>query len=351
MADNLEDLPGVGPATADKLKDAGYERYVKLASANASVLADEADVGDSTATDVIMAAREAADIGGFQSSREMLEERESVGKISTLIPELDDLLLAEGEKGNAGGIETQAISEVYGAYGSGKSQFTHQMVVNVQLPEEFGGLDGQAIFIDSEDSFRPSRVREMVMGLDDDALQACMARDLGEGHSIENDDDLEELTNIFLDRVHVAKSHNSSHQMLLAEKAQEIAEEYHDTDMPVRLLCVDSLTSHFRSEYVGRGALAERQQKLNEHIHDIRQFVNIYNAAAIVANQVQSNPDSYFGDPTKPIGGNILGHSSNYRIYIKNSKGNKRIFNLVNSPNLPEGEAVIRIETEGLKPE
>lgn len=350
MSDELENLPGVGPATAEKLKEAGYERFVKIASADSSVLADEADIGDSTAVDAIQGAREEADIGGFQSSQEMLEERKEVGKISTLIPELDDLLLAEGEKDDAGGVETQSITEVYGEYGSGKSQFTHQMVVNVQLPEEYGGLNGRAIFIDSEDSFRPSRITEMVNGLDDDIIQACMDRDIG-GGDVNNEDDLEELVRVFQDRVSVAKAHNTGHQMLLAEKAQEIAEDFHDTDFPVRLLCVDSLTSHFRSEYVGRGALAERQQKLNTHIHDIQQFANIYNAAAIVANQVQSNPDSYFGDPTKPIGGNILGHSSNYRIYIKNSKANKRIFNLVNSPNLPEGEAVARIETEGLKPE
>lgn len=351
MADDLESLPGVGPATAEKLREAGYERFVKIASADASVLADEADVGDSTATDAIQAAREEADIGGFQSSKEMLEERKEIGKISTLIPELDDLLLADGDEEDRGGVETQAITEVYGEYGSGKSQFTHQMCVNVQLPEEHGGLDGQAIFIDTEDSFRPTRIREMTRGLDDEILEACMERDI-EGGDITNEDDMTALVDKFLDRVHVAKAHNSGHQMLLAEKAQEIAEDYFDEDgMEIRLLCVDSLTSHFRSEYVGRGALAERQQKLNQHIHDIRQFVNIYNAAAIVANQVQSNPDSYFGDPTKPIGGNILGHSSNYRIYIKNSKGNKRVFNLVNSPNLPEGEAVARIETEGLKPE
>lgn len=350
MADDLEQLPGVGPATADKLKEAGYTRLVKIASADPSKLADEADIGDSTANDAIIAARDKADIGGFQSSKEMLEERKNIGNLRTLIPEVDDLLNAEGEESNQGGVKTQAITEVYGEFGSGKSQFTHQMAVNVQLPEDVGGLGGRAIFIDTEDSFRPSRIREMVHGLDDEIIEACMERDLGGGDP-DNEDDLEELTDLFLDRVHVAKAHGTSHQMLLVEKAEEIADEYHETDFPIRLLAIDSLTSHFRSEYVGRGALAERQQKLNTHIHDIRQFTNVYNSAAIVANQVQSNPDSYFGDPTKPIGGNILGHNSNYRIYIKNSKGNKRVFNLVNSPNLPEGEAVARIETEGLKPE
>lgn len=350
MADDLEELPGVGPATADSLKDAGYNSFDKIATTAVSKLEDEAGVGESTAQDVVQAARDAADIGGFQSSAELMEERKNVGVLRTLIPEVDDMLNAEGEDSNQGGVKTQAITEVYGEYGSGKSQFTHQMCVNVQLPEEYGGLSGRAIFIDTEDSFRPERIREMVRGLDEEIIDACMERDIGGGDP-NDEDDLAELEAVFNGRIQVAKSHSVGHQMLLMEEAGNIASEFEDSDFPVRLVCVDSLTSQFRAEYVGRGSLAERQQKLNTHIHDIRQFVNVHNAAAIVANQVQSNPDSFFGDPTKPVGGNILGHNSNYRIYIKNSKGNKRVFNLVNSPNLPEGEAVARIETEGLKPE
>jgi DNA repair protein RadA len=154
-----------------------------------------------------------------------------------------------------------------------------------------------------------------------------------------------------LDKIHVAKAFNSNHQILLAEKAQEIANEYEDAEFPVRLLCVDSLTAHFRAEYVGRGELADRQQKLNKHLHDLDRVGNLYNTAVIVTNQVQSNPDAFFGDPTKPIGGNILGHKSTFRLYLKKSKQDKRIVKLVDAPNLPDGEAVMRVQGEGLKPE
>lgn len=338
----LERLPGVGPATADKLADSGFDSYQGLAVTSPGELSTTADIGENTAADIIAAARKAADIGGFETGRTVLTRRERIGKLRWLVESVDDLL--------GGGVETQSITEVYGAFGTGKSQITHQLAVNVQLPPEFGGLGGSAIFIDTEDTFRPERIAQMVRGLPDDALVAAMdAREIA--GAPEDEAAVERLIGVVLDNIHVAKAFNSSHQMLLVEKAQEITTEYEHTDWPVRLVCVDSLTAHFRAEYVGRGQLAPRQQKLNRHLHDLARITHLHNAAVLVTNQVQSNPDSYFGDPTKPIGGNILGHMSNFRLYLRNSKGTKRIVRLVDAPNLPDGEAVMRVEEGGLKPE
>jgi len=339
---DLEELPGVGPATAEKLRDNGFDSYQGLAVASPAELSNTADVGESTAADIVNAAREAADIGGFETGADVLERRERIGKLKWLVPEIDDLL--------GGGVETQSISEVYGEFGAGKSQVTHQLAVDVQLPEEVGGLHGSAVFIDSEDTFRPERIDEMVRGLPEEAIEAAMEDREIEG-SPGDEAAMEELVDAFLDDIHVAKAFNSNHQILLAEKAQEIASEREDDDYPVRLVCVDSLTAHFRAEYVGRGELADRQQKLNKHLHDLDRVGSLYNAAVVVTNQVQSNPDAFFGDPTKPIGGNILGHKSTFRLYLKKSKGDKRIVKLVDAPNLPDGEAVMRVQGEGLKPE
>ncbi|APW97187.1 DNA repair and recombination protein RadA [Halobiforma lacisalsi AJ5] len=339
---DLEELPGVGPATADKLQDAGFDSFQSLAVASPSELSNTADVGESTAADIVNAARDAADVGGFETGSTVLERRNKIGKLSWHIDEVDELL--------GGGIETQSITEVYGEFGSGKSQVTHQMAVNVQLPKEVGGLHGSAMFIDSEDTFRPERIDDMVRGLPDEAIEATLEdRDI-EG-SADDEEALDELVDAILEKIHVAKAFNSNHQMLLAEKAQELASEHEDSEYPIRLLCVDSLTAHFRAEYVGRGELADRQQKLNKHLHDLDKVGNLYNAAVIVTNQVASNPDSFFGDPTQPIGGNILGHKSTFRIYLRKSKGDKRIVRLVDAPNLADGEAVMRVQDEGLKPE
>jgi DNA repair protein RadA len=339
---DLENLPGVGPATAEKLRENGYDSFQSIAVASPAELSNKADVGESSAGDIINAAREAADIGGFETGADVLTRREEIGKLEFLIDELDELL--------GGGVETQSITEVYGEFGAGKSQVTHQLAVNVQLPKEHGGLEGRAIFIDSEDTFRPERIDEMVRGLSDEVIEAAMeAREIEGG--ADDEDALEALVEDMLDKIHVAKAFNSNHQILLAEKAQEIAAEHEDDEYPVRLLCVDSLTAHFRAEYVGRGELANRQQKLNKHLHDLDRVGNLYNTAVIVTNQVQSNPDAFFGDPTKPIGGNILGHKSTFRLYLKKSKQDKRIVKLVDAPNLPDGEAVMRVQGAGLKPE
>ncbi|MFW5922558.1 MAG: DNA repair and recombination protein RadA [Halodesulfurarchaeum sp.] len=338
----LEDLPGVGPATADKLMDAGFDSYEGLAVASPGELSNTADVGESSAADIINAAREKADVGGFESGRDVLERREQIGKLTWGVDAVDELL--------GGGSETQSITEVYGEFGSGKSQITHQLCVTVQLPEERGGLRGSAIFVDSEDTFRPERIDDMVRGLDDETLQATMD-DRGIEGSPDDEAAMETLIEDVLDKIHVAKAFNSNHQILLAEKAKEVASEHQESEWPVRLLNVDSLTAHFRAEYVGRGELADRQQKLNKHLHDLMRIGDLYNTAVVVTNQVQSNPDAFFGDPTKPIGGNILGHTSTFRIYLRKSKGSKRIVRLVDAPNLADGEAVMRVEDGGLMPE
>ncbi|MFA6372678.1 MAG: DNA repair and recombination protein RadA, partial [Methanothrix sp.] len=95
--------------------------------------------------------------------------------------------------------------------------------------------------------------------------------------------------------------------------------------------------------------LANRQQKLNKHLHDLMRFGDLNNALILVTNQVMSKPDTFFGDPTKPVGGHVLGHTSTFRLYLRKSKGEKRIARLVDSPNLPDGEAVFTVTTDGVK--
>ena len=342
-AEDLQELPGVGPATAEKLKDNGFDSYQGIAVASPGELSNTADIGESTASDIINAARDAADIGGFESGSTVLERREQIGKLTWGVGEVDELL--------GGGVETQSITEVYGEFGAGKSQVTHQLAVNVQLPSEHGGLEGSAIFVDSEDTFRPERIEQMLLGLPDEVIADTMVFHgvAEEGDADPTDETLQEaLVESVLDKIHVAKAFNSNHQILLAEKAQEIASESQDEEFPVRLLCVDSLTAHFRAEYVGRGSLAERQQKLNKHLHDLMRVGDLNNTAVLVTNQVSANPDSFFGDPTQPIGGNILGHTSTFRLYLRKSKEDKRIVRLVDAPNLPDGEAVMRVDEDGL---
>ncbi|KXB08770.1 DNA repair and recombination protein RadA, partial [candidate division MSBL1 archaeon SCGC-AAA382M17] len=115
------------------------------------------------------------------------------------------------------------------------------------------------------------------------------------------------------------------------------------------LLVVDTVTSLFRAEYVGRESLAERQQKLGQHLLSLHRIADLNNVAVLVTNQVQANPDAFVGESTQPIGGHILGHSATTRIFLRKSRGSRRIARVVDSPELPEGEAVFKISNEGIR--
>ncbi len=309
----LEDIPGVGPAIAEKLREAGYTELMSIAVAAPATLAEACEIGDKKAQDIIEGAKLCCDIGGFETGDAILQRRAAVTKLTTGSKAFDELL--------GGGIESQAITELYGEFGSCKTQVCFQLAVNATLPEEKGGMDSDVIIIDTENTFRPERIVQMAnaMGADPEAT---------------------------LKRIHVARAFNSQHQVLLVDKAMELSR-----DMKCRLMIVDSLTSHFRSEYLGRGALAERQQILNRHMHDLLNFATVNNAAIAVTNQVAAKPDAFFGDPMRPIGGTIVGHTSTFRIYLRKGKAGKRIARLVDSPNMPEGEAVFMVTEEGIKDE
>jgi len=309
----LEDIPGVGPAIAEKLREAGYTELMSIAVAAPATLAEACEIGDKKAQDIIEGAKLCCDIGGFETGDAILQRRAAVTKLTTGSKAFDELL--------GGGIESQAITELYGEFGSCKTQVCFQLAVNATLPEEKGGLDSDVIIIDTENTFRPERIVQMATFLGADPEET-------------------------LKRIHVARAFNSQHQVLLVDKAMELSR-----DMKCRLMIVDSLTSHFRSEYLGRGALAERQQILNRHMHDLLNFATVNNAAIAVTNQVAAKPDAFFGDPMRPIGGTIVGHTSTFRIYLRKGKAGKRIARLVDSPNMPEGEAVFVVTEEGIKDE
>ena len=306
----LEELPSVGEKTAQKLRDAGFADMMRLATATAKELAVKAEIGEGVAEKVIEAARKAESID-FETAFDVMERRRDVGRINVGSEAFNELI--------GGGIETQSITEVFGEFGSGKSQIAHELVVTVQLPEENGGLNGESVFIDTENTFRPERVQQIASGFDMDPEET-------------------------LQKIHIARAFNSAHQMLMADKINEIIQQGSN----IRLVIVDSLMAHFRAEYVGRESLATRQQKLNQHLHALQNIANTYNVAVFVTNQVQARPDAFFGSPTKAIGGHVLGHASTYRIWLKKGLAGKRIARLVDSPHLPEGECVFKITADGI---
>jgi DNA repair protein RadA len=306
----IEDLPGVGPATSQKLRDLGYHTVESLAMATAREL-EPIGVGEKKAFSIIEAARSSIGVS-FVRADELLKMRQNVLRLTTGSNALDKIL--------DGGLETQTITEFYGEYGSGKSQICHQLCVNVQLPPERGGLNGAALYVDTENTFRLERIVQMAkhVGLEPEQV----------------------VKNIIY-----AEAYTSDHQMFLLENADEVIKANN-----VKLLIVDSLTAHFRSEYIGREMLAPRQQRLNKHMHKLIGLARAFNAVAVVTNQVMAKPDVFFGDAVHPIGGHIVGHTSHTRLYLrKASRGPVRIARLVSSPYLPEGEEIFKVTENGIE--
>jgi DNA repair protein RadA len=304
----IQDLPGVGAATADKLESAGYRDLMSIAVATLGELAESAGVSEAVGRKMINAARENMKMG-FETGLEVLKKRETVCRLSTGSENFDNLM--------GGGFETNAITECFGEFGSGKTQVGHILAVNVikEDPEAY------AVYLDTENTFRPERIIQ-----------------LAEGVGVDPDD--------ALNRIMVARAYNSDHQMLLTEQVDSLVTE---KGKKVKLVVVDSLTSHFRAEYVGRGTLAERQQKLNRHMHALAKIASSHNICVYVTNQVMAKPDQFFGDPTASIGGHIVAHASTFRIYLRKGRKGSRVAKLIDAPNLADGEACFMVEEGGLK--
>lgn len=308
----LSDLPGIGPAAVAKLEAAGIYDLMGVATLTPPALSELTGLGEAVARKAIQASRNMLDLG-FVDGSEFERRRQDINFITTGSKNIDNLLGGRG-------IESKAITEVFGAFGSGKTQLALSLAVNVQLPKEGGGANGKCVYIDTEGTFRPERIKQFAGGIGANPEKV--------------------LKNIF-----VARAFNSDHQILLVEKIGEMIKN----GEPIKLVIVDSLTAHFRAEYSGRGQLADRQQRLNRYLHDLMKLAEQRNLAVLVTNQVMANPAMMFGDPTTAIGGNIVAHASTYRIYFRRGKKDTRVAKLIDSPNLPDSETIFMVTPTGLK--
>ncbi len=305
---NVADLPGVGPATASKLEEVGFSTLMSIAVASPGEIVDATGVSELVARKMIHAARSALQMG-FESGIDLLAKRAMIEKIHSGSQALDNLL--------GGGFETDCIIEAFGEFGSGKTQIAHSLAVQCQKNDP----EAIAVFIDTENTFRPERIQQIAEGFGMDPEQV-------------------------LRNIKVARAYNSDHQTLLAEKIEDLIKKQ---GLKVKLVVVDSLTAHFRAEFIGRGTLADRQQRINKHMHTLLKLADTYNLCVYVTNQVMARPDIFFGDPTQAIGGHIVAHTSTFRIYLRKGKKGSRVAKLVDSPNLPEGEATFYLDIAGLK--
>lgn len=251
---------------------------------------------------------------GFTTATEYFKKRAQMIYITTGSKELDKLL--------GGGMETGAITELFGEFRTGKTQLCHTLAVTCQLPVERGGGGGKCLYIDTEGTFRPDRLVDAAKRFDLDEEQV-------------------------LDNVAYARAYNSDHQSALLLQASAMMSENKFT-----LLIVDSATALYRSDFSGRGELSARQIHLGRFLRTLLRLADEFGVAVLITNQVVAQVDGMAtmlgADTKKPIGGNIMAHASTTRLYLRKGRGDTRICKIYDSPCLPESEAVFAILPDGI---
>ncbi|KIZ00472.1 putative DNA repair protein RAD51 like protein [Monoraphidium neglectum] len=304
---------GVSAADIKKLREAGYHTIEALAHAPKKELANIKGISDAKVDKILSHAFKIVPMG-FTSASIVAEQRGEIITITTGCKELDNIL--------EGGIETGSITELYGEFRCGKTQLSHTLCVTCQLPIDMGGAEGKALFIDTEGTFRPQRLQQ-----------------IAERYGL--------AVNEVLDNVAYARAHNTDHQQtLLAHAAGMMA------DSRFALIVVDSATALHRTEFIGRGELAARQNSLGKFLRGLQRLADEFGVAVVVTNQVVcANLDGgamSFGPNIKPIGGNIMAHATTTRLWIKKGRGETRIAKVMASPSLAEREATFGIGPEGV---
>ncbi|MFW9850538.1 MAG: helix-hairpin-helix domain-containing protein [Candidatus Thorarchaeota archaeon] len=302
---DLESVSGVGPAAAKKLREVYVTTAELLAVQNPAELQEKTKLGEGTIAKIIKNARIQCGKFGFKSGLDVEHEMETMPRLKSGIPSLDEALL--------GGIEEGSIVEFYGPARGGKTQWCSLYAVRAQLPIEEGGLGGRVLWLDSESSFKPWVIRANALrfGLDPDVTLGNIGR-----------------AEIFL----------SGQIMEIFESIPQMCAEQN-----YKFVVLDSFTGLFRAEYTGLDQLKLRQQDMNTVLNQMRRTAAATGATFAYTNQVMANISLYGGNPNHPIGGHVLSHASDYRFYVKRRMKDERIISLQDNAGVPEFEVKVHV--------
>ena len=327
----MKEIPNITSDMIDKLKKSNINSIYQLAVQNPIELASEYEdtsMNIKSASALIANARKILVENGiltneFSTADKVLEKRNKLTRYAIGSEDFDDLL--------NGGFETQAITELVGEFGSGKSQICHTLCIAAQqLIEDNWHNDvnysnthssaGNIIFVDSENIFRADRI-----------------------HQIAEQRGLDPLP--ILEKIFHCQVYSSEHLESVIYDLDKSIEQYN-----AKIVIIDSLISLHRAEYSGRGTLADRQQRLGKMLNKLRRYADIYNIAVVITNQVVSHPDvAHPGfDSTKAAGGNIVAHGSTYRIFLRKS-GKNRVATMFDSPSHPYEHIKFSISESGIQ--
>ncbi|MBW0465219.1 hypothetical protein O181_004934 [Austropuccinia psidii MF-1] len=303
---------GINQSDIKKLIEAGHDTIESITFQPKKNLLNIKGISESKVEKLLLICNKILPLG-FTTASEIHNRRLNLIKISTGSKNLDNLL--------GGGIDTQSITEFYGEFRTGKSQLCHHLSVSCQLPTDMGGGEGKCMFIDTEGTFRPERILA-----------------ISERYGLDGEE--------VLNNIAVARAYNSDHQAQLLREASRLM-----TLSRFAILVIDSATALYRTDYSGRGELADRQAHLAKFLRGCLSLAEQFGIAVVITNQVMSSPDSGPGGAglgKAPIGGNIMAHSSTTRLQFRKGRENTRIVKLVDSPCLPEGETKMAIFQNGI---
>ena len=314
MASDLEELRGIGKVTAARLQDAGITSAYHLAIMNPEELEEMAGIDPARASRIIMEARRVLKMTtepvNALEYEEIIKENP---RLTTGVTAIDELL--------GGGLEPGAIYELAGEYGAGKTQLCHQLSVTVQTFDE--RLRGKALYIDTEGTFSPQRIRAIAPRFGIEPEKA--------------------LKNIYVARVETV--------VALEEAVREAAPRLLENDS-IRLIIIDSVIALYRAQFKGLEWLARRQQRLNYVLDWLKRLGRAYSPLyLVITNQVLTEMT-----PTKPgaalripAGGNIIAHASTHRLLLRKA-GEKHIIRVLDSPYLPyKAQAEFKVTSEGVE--
>ena len=309
----VDQLKGVGSVTQKKLETFGVTSLIDLCIRGAQEIKEITGVAKPTCDSWVFQSQKLLEDNGLirksdMSTNELWEYQKAYPVISTKCDEVDNLI--------SGGVRPEATYEVYGEFGAGKTQFCNSLTVETIH-------DGNnVIWIDCEDTFKPNRIAEMLK-----------AREYAE-----NDEEVGE----YLNQITYLYCPNTEQLMGTINGLSKILD-----DKKPKLVILDGAIGQFREEYLGRGTLAERQMQIARLMSHIKNISFYFRCAVVFTNQVQSDPSMMFGDPIKPIGGNVVAHASTYRLYFKKS-GKKRLARMIDSPEHAMADAEYILDAKGM---
>ncbi|BES88275.1 unnamed protein product [Nesidiocoris tenuis] len=303
---------GIPAADIKKLVEAGYTTIQSVAYAPKRHLLCIKGISEAKAEKLRLEALKIVPLG-FTTATVIHLKRSELVQLTTGSSELDRLL--------GGGIETGSITEIFGEFRTGKTQMCLTLAVTCQLPIDNGGGEGKCLYIDTEGKFRPERLLAIAERFKMNSAEV--------------------LENVIVARVFTTDD-QTKYLMLAAALMSESR---------FALLVVDSAMSLYRSEYTGRGELADRQTHLLQFLRFLLRLADEFGVAVVITNQVVAQVDGgtmFAADPKKPIGGNIMAHSSTTRLYLRKGRGENRICKIYASPCLPESEAAFSVKPDGI---